>query len=138
MVLAIIAFVYYQHFNIICQAIYNYRVDIIGIPAYWRGTYFGGCDQILNKLREGGIFISQGSTISEASRKIEVTEQTCYRWRKEYDGMRLEQAKRMKDLEEENARLKKLVVGISLDNAILKEVEGLLSPSKRLKVILCV
>jgi transposase-like protein len=58
---------------------------------------------------------------SEASRKIEVTEQTYYRWRKEYGGMRVEQAKRLKEVEKENTRLKKLVADISLDNAILKE-----------------
>jgi transposase-like protein len=60
-------------------------------------------------------------TISEASRKIGVTEQTYYRWRKEYGGLRIEQAKRLKSLERENARLKKLVADLSLDNAILKE-----------------
>ncbi len=56
-----------------------------------------------------------------ASRKIGVTEQTYYRWRKEYGGLRIEQAKRLKSLEKENARLKKLVADLSLDNAILKE-----------------
>ncbi len=60
--------------------------------------------------------------MSEASRKIGVTEQTYYRWRKEYGGMRIEQAKRLKELEKENTRVKKLVADISLDNAILKEV----------------
>ena len=77
---------------------------------------------IINKLREAELLLNQGSTVSEASRKIGVTEQTYYRWRKEYGGMRIEQAKRLKDLEKENARLKKLVADISLDNAILKEV----------------
>jgi putative transposase len=79
-------------------------------------------EQIINKLREAEILLNQGATIAEASRKIGVTEQTYYRWRKEYGGMRIEQAKRLKDLEKENARLKKLVADISLDNAILKEV----------------
>jgi transposase-like protein len=59
--------------------------------------------------------------VAEASRKLGVTEQTYYRWRKEYGGMRVEQAKRLKDLEQENSRLKKLVADITLDNAILKE-----------------
>ncbi len=77
---------------------------------------------IINKLREAEILLNQGSTISEASRKIGVTEQTYYRWRKEYGGLRIEQAKKLKTLEKENARLKKLVADISLDNAILKEV----------------
>ncbi|MFC1989398.1 IS3 family transposase [Chloroflexota bacterium] len=94
----------------------------------------------MNKLREAELLLNQGSTVSEASRKIGVTEQTYYRWRKEYGGMRIEQAKKLKSLEKENARLKKLVADISLDNAILKEVVGgkLLSPSKRRKAILCV
>ena len=78
-------------------------------------------EQIINKLREAEVLFSQGATIGEASRKIGVTEQTYYRWRKEYGGMRLEQAKRLKELEKENSRLKKLVADISLDNAILKE-----------------
>ena len=77
---------------------------------------------IINKLREAELLLNQGSTVSEASRKIGVTEQTYYRWRKEYGGMRIEQAKKLKTLEKENARLKKLVADISLDNAILKEV----------------
>ncbi len=76
---------------------------------------------IINKLREVEILLNQGANIGEASRKIGVTEQTYYRWRKEYGGMRIEQAKRLKELEKENTRLKKLVADISLDNAILKE-----------------
>ena len=79
-------------------------------------------EQISNKLREVEVLISQGNTISEASIKIGVTEQTYYRWRKGYGGMRIEQAKRLKELEKENTRLKKLVADLSLDNAILKEV----------------
>jgi transposase-like protein len=76
---------------------------------------------IINKLRQAEILLNQGSSVSEASRKIGVTEQTYYRWRKEYGGLRIEQAKKLKTLEKENARLKKLVADISLDNAILKE-----------------
>ena len=79
-------------------------------------------EQIINKLREAEILLSQGNTIGEASRKIGITEQTYYRWRKEYGGMRVEQAKKLKSLEKENAQLKKLVADLSLDNAILKEV----------------
>ena len=78
-------------------------------------------EQIINKLREAEIQINQGITIGEASRKLGVTEQTYYRWRREYGGMRVEQAKRLKEVEKENTRLKKLVADISLDNAILKE-----------------
>ena len=80
--------------------------------------------EIINKLREAEILLNQGASVGEASRKIRVTEQTYYRWRKEYGGMRLEQAKRLKAIEKENARLKKLVADLSLDNAILKEVAG--------------
>jgi putative transposase len=79
-------------------------------------------EQIINKLREAEILLSQGSSVAEASRKIGIVEQTYYRWRKEYGGMRIEQAKRLKELEKENARLKKLVADLSLDNSILKEV----------------
>ncbi len=78
-------------------------------------------EQIINKLREAEIHINQGIPIAETSRKIGITQQTYYRWRKEYGGLRIEQAKRLKSLEKENARLKKLVADLSLDNAILKE-----------------
>ena len=78
-------------------------------------------EQIIGKLREAEVLLSQGSTVGEASRKIGVTEQTYYRWRKEYGGMRVDQARRLKELEQENSRLKKLVADITLDNAILKE-----------------
>jgi len=78
-------------------------------------------EQIINKLREAEVLLSQGATAGEASRKVGITEQTYYRWRREYGGMRIDQAKRLKELEKENSRLKKLVADISLDNAILKE-----------------
>jgi putative transposase len=78
-------------------------------------------EQIINKLREAEILLNQGSSIAEASKQLGVTEQTYYRWRKECGGMRIEQAKRLKDLEKENTRLKKLVADLSLDISILKE-----------------
>ena len=78
-------------------------------------------EQIIGKLRKAEILLSQGNSVAEASRKLGVTEQTYYRWRKEYGGMRVEQAKRLKELEKENSRLKRLVADVSLDNAILKE-----------------
>ena len=78
-------------------------------------------EQILSKLREAEVLISQGKTVAEVCRAINVTDQTYYRWRKEYGGMRTDQAHRMKELEKENARLKKLVADLALDNAILKE-----------------
>ena len=77
--------------------------------------------QIIKKLREAEVLLGQGSTVGEAARKIGVTEQTYYRWRRQYGGMGIEQVKRLKELEKENARLKRLVADLSLDNAILKE-----------------
>jgi transposase-like protein len=78
-------------------------------------------EQIINKLREAEILLSQGNSISVITRKIGVSDYTYYRWRKEYGGMRIEQAKRLKELEKENSRLKKIVADLSLDNSILKE-----------------
>jgi transposase-like protein len=78
-------------------------------------------EQIINKLREAEIMSSQGASFSVILKKIGVSDATYYRWRKEYGGMRVEQAKRLKELEQENSRLKKLVADLSLDNAILKE-----------------
>ncbi len=78
-------------------------------------------EQIINKLRQAEVLLSQGSTIGEAARRIGVTEQTYYRWRREYGGMRIDQGKRLKELEKENTRLKRLVADLSLDNVILKE-----------------
>jgi transposase-like protein len=78
-------------------------------------------EDIIGKLREAEILLSQGQPVEAMLRKIGVTGQTYYRWRKEYGGMRVVQAKRLKDVEKENARLKKIVADLSLDNAILKE-----------------
>ncbi len=78
-------------------------------------------EQIINKLREAEVLLSQGATLAIIWKKIGVSDYTYYRWRKEYGGMRIEQAKRLKELEQENSRLKRLVADISLDNAILKE-----------------
>ncbi len=79
-------------------------------------------EQIINHLREAEILISQGKSVRETSRQIGITEQTYYLWRKEYGGMDIIQAKRWKDLEKENQRLKKLVADQALDLSILKEV----------------
>jgi len=78
-------------------------------------------EQIIGKLRQAEVMLNQGSSVSEVCRKIEVTDQTFFRWRKEYGGMRVDQAKRLKTLEEENTRLKKLVADLALDKAILQE-----------------
>jgi len=78
-------------------------------------------EQIITMLREAEVLMSKGSTVIEVARKLGIAEQTYYRWRKVYCGMRINQAKRLKELEQENARLKRLVADLSLDNAILKE-----------------
>jgi len=78
-------------------------------------------EQIISKLREAEVELSRGLTVGQICKKLEVTEQTYYRWRKEYGGLRTDQAKRLKELEKENARLKKVVADLMLDNDILKE-----------------
>ena len=82
-------------------------------------------EQIIHKLREAEVLLSQGMTTTEASRQIGVVEQTYYRWRKEYGGMRTNQAKRLKQLERENSRLKQMVAEKDLDIQILKETLAL-------------
>ena len=78
-------------------------------------------EQIINKLRQAEVELANGATVPQASRKIGVTDQTYYRWRSEYGGMRLDQVKRLKELERENGRLKLLVAEQALDLAILRE-----------------
>jgi len=79
-------------------------------------------EEIIGRLREAEVLLGKGNTVPEVCRSLGITENTYYRWRKEYGGLRLDQAKRFKELEQENARLKKLVADLSLDKAILKEV----------------
>ncbi len=81
-------------------------------------------EQIIGKLRTAEIELAKGLATAEVVRKLGITEQTYYRWRKEYGGLRLDQAKRLKELEKENTRLKRLVADQALDNAILKEVSS--------------
>ncbi len=78
-------------------------------------------EQIINYLREAEIVVSQGKSVRDAARQIGVTEQTYYRWRKEYGGMDVSQARRLKELEKQNQQLKKLVTDQALDISILKE-----------------
>jgi transposase-like protein len=78
-------------------------------------------EQIIGKLREAEVEISKGQTIGQVAKKLGITEQTYYRWRKEYGGLRTDQAKRLKELEKENGRLKKVVANQALDMEILKE-----------------
>jgi putative transposase len=78
-------------------------------------------EQIIVKLREAEVLEAKGKSLVEIARVIGTAEQTLIRWRKEYGGLRLEQAKRFKELEKENIRLKRLVADLSLDKAILKD-----------------
>ena len=79
-------------------------------------------EQIIHKLREAEVELAKGEPMKVVCKRIGVTEQTYYRWRKEYGGLRLDQAKRLREMEKENARLKKLVADQALDISILKEV----------------
>ena len=82
-------------------------------------------EQIINKLREVEVALARGQTVVEAVRQIGVTEQTYYRWRNEYGGLSVDQARRLKQLEQENVRLKRALADLTLDKQILKEaVEG--------------
>jgi len=82
-------------------------------------------EQIIGKLREAEVLFAQGRAVKEVSRDLGVTEQTYYRWRKEYGGLKVSQARRLKELERENSRLKKAVAELTLDKVILKEaLEG--------------
>ncbi len=78
-------------------------------------------EQIISKLREAEILLAKGTKMLQVCRQIGITEQTYYRWRKEYGGVRTDQVKRFKEVEKENVRLKKIVADLTLDNAILKE-----------------
>ncbi len=78
-------------------------------------------EQIISKLREAEVLLSQGQTVPAMCKAIGVTDQTYYRWRKAYGGMKIDQAQRLRELEQENARLKRLVADLTLDNLIIKE-----------------
>jgi len=79
-------------------------------------------EEIVNKLREAEVLIAKGTTVAQACKQIGVTDQTYYKWRREYGGLKTDQAKRFKELERENARLKKLVADLALDKAMLQDV----------------
>ena len=78
-------------------------------------------EQIIHRLREAEVGLGQGKSVKAVCKQLEITEQTYYRWRKEYGGLRMDQAKRLRDLEKENTRLKRVVADQALDNAILRE-----------------
>ena len=79
-------------------------------------------EQIIRKLREAEVLLAKGETVGAVARQLEVTEQTYYRWRREYGGLRIDQVKRLKKLEKENSRLKRIVADQALDMAIRKDV----------------
>lgn len=84
-----------------------------------------GMEQIIRMLREAEVHLSQGKSVKLVSRELGITEQTYYRWRKEYGGMKVSQARRLKELEQENTRLKRAVADLTLDKLILREaLEG--------------
>jgi transposase-like protein len=78
-------------------------------------------EEIIGKLREVEIVLAQGASTAEACRRIAVSEQTCYRWRKEFGGLKTDRARRMKDLEKENQRLRQAILDLTLDKLILQE-----------------
>ena len=81
-------------------------------------------EQIITKLREAEVELGKGQTTPQVCKKLGISDQTYYRWRKEYGGLRVDQAKRLKQLEQENVRLKKVVADLTLDKAILKEASN--------------
>jgi len=78
-------------------------------------------EQIISKLREAEVLLSQGQAVPTVAKALGISDQTYYRWRKAYGGLKIDQAQRLRELEQENARLKRLVADLSLDNAIIKE-----------------
>ena len=78
-------------------------------------------EEIIHKLREADVLLAQDKTVAQVCKQLGVTDQTYYRWRKQYGGMKVDQAKRLKELEQENARLKRAVADLTLDKLILKE-----------------
>jgi putative transposase len=79
-------------------------------------------EEIIHKLREADVMSGQGKTVAEVCKQLGITDKTYFRWRKSHGGLRIDQAKRMKELETENARLKKAVAELTIDKIILKEV----------------
>ena len=78
-------------------------------------------EQVVSKLREADVLIGKGQTVADVCRQLQITDVTYYRWRKEYGGLSIDQATRLKELEAENTKLRKVIADLSIDNAILKE-----------------
>ena len=79
-------------------------------------------EQIVNLLRQVEVGVANGKTLPQACKEAEIVEQTCYRWRREFGGLKVDQARRLKDLELENAKLKRLVANLSLEKLVLKDI----------------
>ena len=79
-------------------------------------------EQIVSTLRQVEVFVASGKSVALACKEAQLAEQTYYRWRKEYGGLQVDQAKRLKELEQENAKLKRIVANLSLDNLVLKDL----------------
>ncbi len=79
-------------------------------------------EEIITKLREADVLLARGQNMVEVCRQLAISDQTYYKWRKEYGGMQIDQAKRLKQLEQENSRLRRAIADLTIDNAILKEV----------------
>ena len=78
-------------------------------------------ETIVSKLREAEVLLGKGQTLAEVLRQLGISDATYYKWRKEYGGLKVDQAKRYKELEQENQRLRKVVADLTIDNSILKE-----------------
>jgi len=79
-------------------------------------------EEIITKLREADVLLARNQSMAEVCRQLGISDQTYYKWRKEYGGMHVDQAKRLKQLEQENSRLRRAIADLTIDNAILKEV----------------
>jgi len=97
------------------------RIAVLGQKEGQRGRPRHTAEQIIGKLREAEVLQSKGMSMEEVLRQLGISDATYYKWRKEYGGLRVDQAKRLKELEQENSRLRKVVADLSIDNVILKE-----------------
>ena len=93
-----------------------------GKESLWKKRKRHGPDEIIKKLRDAALAAGQGEDLAKILQRLEVSEQTYYRWKQQYGGMKAPEAKRLKNLERENIQLKKLVADLSLDNSMLKEI----------------
>jgi putative transposase len=97
------------------------RIAILDRKEVVMGKQRHTAEQIITKLREAEVLTSKGMSVEEVLRQLGISDATYYKWRKEYGGLRVDQAKRLKELEQENSRLRKVVADLTIDNSILKE-----------------